>query len=139
MVERKPRGVAPRITASQSFNEDEIKVLDGIFSTLLRGGDPKILMRSPAAKNVMRKVQTMKASIERQKSITHTTRTTTPAQCTCEDAYAECFDANPTGHYVGCPLWGTTHPNKHMPRGLTLPGAERFIPGHDDDSGGFVQ
>lgn len=45
-----------------------MKVLDGIFVTLLRGGDPRMYMRHPAAKNVMRKVSAMKETIERQKS-----------------------------------------------------------------------
>lgn len=121
MVERKPRGLMPRVSASQSFTEDEVNVLDAIVSTILRGGDAKILARSPAARSLMQKAQRMRASCQRQKALRDKTLVTSPDQCTCEDSYAERFDANPTGHYVGCPLWGTTHPNKN------------------DDSGGFVQ
>lgn len=46
------------------------------------------------------------------------TSSTSSNQCTCEDSYAERFDANPTGHYVSCPLWGTTHPNRNDVMGL---------------------
>jgi hypothetical protein len=112
-MERKPRGLMPRVAASQSFTEDEVNVLDAIVLTILRGGDAKILARSPAARSLMQKVQRMKASVERTKALRAKTLATTPEQCICEDSYAERFDANPTGHYVNCPLWGTTHPNRN--------------------------
>lgn len=43
------------------------------------------------------------------------TAETSADQCTCEDGYATSFERNPTGHYVCCPCWGTSHPNRHWP------------------------
>lgn len=144
MVERKPRGHGPRgltrniNAASNSFTEDEINALDTMLAIIRRGGDPKLVARAPTMQSLARKFARMKASIATKKAIAEKTAATMPEQCTCEDAFAERFEQNPTGHYVGCPLWGTAHPNKNLPRGLALPGAESFAPGHDD-SGGFVQ
>lgn len=118
MPKKKPRGLGAATTrnvhaASNSFTEDEINALDTLLSIIRRGGDPKIVARSPAITTLTRKFARMKATIERNKSIAEKTAATKPEQCTCEDAYAECFDANPTGHYVTCALWGTTHPNRN--------------------------
>lgn len=41
------------------------------------------------------------------------TKNTNADMCACEDAWAESFELNPTGHYVNCPCWGTNHPNKN--------------------------
>lgn len=68
-MERKPRGLTLRVSASQSFTEDEVSVLDAIISTVLRGGDARILARSRAARTLMQKVQTMKASCKRRKAM----------------------------------------------------------------------
>lgn len=115
-MQRRPRGHGPRgYTASNSFSEAEVNALDTLLSIMLRGGDPKIVARSTAVHTLAQKFSRMKVSIERSKHIQSQTEKATRegVECTCEDAMAERFDANPTGHYVSCPLWGTTHANKH--------------------------
>lgn len=54
--------------ASQSFTVDEVNALDAIFSTLLRGGDVRVLIRSKAASTLPRKILAMRGSIARQKA-----------------------------------------------------------------------
>jgi len=54
------------LKASQSFSPDEVGVLDAIFSTLLRGGDAGVLIRSKAAAATYRKIVVMRNSIARQ-------------------------------------------------------------------------
>lgn len=56
-----------RIAASQSFGEDEVKVMNEIFMKTLIGGDVKQLFRSHAAGSVMRKFQSMRVRIEKVK------------------------------------------------------------------------
>lgn len=56
-----------RLAASTSFGVAEIEVLDALLACLRRGGDPKIIARSPELVNIARKVQTMKETIERQR------------------------------------------------------------------------
>lgn len=55
--------------ASQSFTVDEVNALDAIFSTLLRGGDVRILIRSKAASTLPRKILAMRGSIARQQRL----------------------------------------------------------------------
>lgn len=57
---------AKRLTASQSFSPEEVTLLAALFNALLAGGDARVMMRSEAGKNLMRKTNAMKASIERQ-------------------------------------------------------------------------
>lgn len=59
----------PRIAASQSFTEAEVRWLDELFSTLLRGGDARVLVRSKsdARAGVIRKVGSMRRTIDTQK------------------------------------------------------------------------
>lgn len=52
-----------RITASQSFSEEEVTALETVLSTLRRGGDTKVLMRSTAMTNVARKVEAMRLRV----------------------------------------------------------------------------
>jgi hypothetical protein len=56
-----------RVAASQSFNEDEVKLVDEVFKRVLSGSDAKQLLRSPTAGLVMRKFQSMRAKIEKMK------------------------------------------------------------------------
>lgn len=56
-----------RIAASQSFNEEEVRLVDEVFKKVLAGNDVKQLLRSPAANLVMRKFQSMRARIEKMK------------------------------------------------------------------------
>lgn len=65
------------LKASQSFSPDEVGVLDAIFSTLLRGGDAGVLIRSKAAAATYRKVVVMRNSLLRQ-SAAQSTGTETP-------------------------------------------------------------
>lgn len=57
-----------RLAASTSFTEEEIEGLDSLLSTLRRGGDARLIARSPAMVNVSRKVLNMKATLERQRA-----------------------------------------------------------------------
>ena len=59
---RKPRIV--RYRASTSFREPEIEWLVQLMATLLRGGDARVLMKSPASRTVYSKVQAMKRRLE---------------------------------------------------------------------------
>lgn len=52
--------------------------------------------------------------------VTERTDRTDASDCTCEDACAEMFSANPRGHYVSCPCWGTNCPNKNAVTNGTL-------------------
>lgn len=61
------RGDLLRLTASQSFNELEVKLLNELMSLMLRGADPRALMRRPEARGIARKFATMKTRIGMQK------------------------------------------------------------------------
>lgn len=50
---------------SQSFNEDEVAWLDQVLRTLQRGGDCRVLARSPLLGAWRRKVTSMKQRAER--------------------------------------------------------------------------
>lgn len=56
-----------RVAASTSFTEEEIVGLETLFATIRRGGDPKLIARSAPMLNVQKKLQTMLATVERQK------------------------------------------------------------------------
>jgi len=56
-----------RISASQSFNEEEVGWMNELVTKLLSGGDTKMLVRAPVAARVIRKVRSMKAVIESAK------------------------------------------------------------------------
>lgn len=55
-----------RLTASQSFNAEEVDLIEQIFSTLLRGGDTDVLRRAPAFGSIYRKVLAMKKRVKIQ-------------------------------------------------------------------------
>lgn len=59
----KPPTKQPRLNASTTFTDAEINGLDEITSTLLRGGDARVLARQPAMKKVLCKVVVMKEAI----------------------------------------------------------------------------
>ena len=59
----------PRLAASQSFTGDEVRLLDQILSTLLRGGDMRILTKSPAYGGLMRKAGAMRRRVEEVKQL----------------------------------------------------------------------
>lgn len=62
-------GHAPRPnSAANTFSEGEIKLLDVMLKTLLRGGDTGTLTRNPDFPGVVRKVQAMKSSVARRKA-----------------------------------------------------------------------
>ncbi len=62
-------GHAPRAhAAANTFSEGEIKLMDTMLKTLLRGGDAATLTRSPDFPGVVRKVQAMKDSVARRKA-----------------------------------------------------------------------
>lgn len=63
---RRPLKVV-RLAASTSFSEAEIHALDELLSKLRRGADVRQILRSPAIANVMKKVETMKQTLERQR------------------------------------------------------------------------
>jgi hypothetical protein len=56
-----------RLAASTSFTAEEVDGLGELFATLLRGGDARLMMRSPIVQNVIRKITAMKSSIARQR------------------------------------------------------------------------
>lgn len=56
-----------KASASQSFTEDEIELLDQIFVRLRRGADVGILMRGPHFANLCRKAQHMRSRIDQIK------------------------------------------------------------------------
>lgn len=58
-----------RLSAGNTFSEDEVKVLDYICSTLLRGGDPRQVLHHKAFASLCRKAIAMKASISRKKQM----------------------------------------------------------------------
>jgi hypothetical protein len=53
-----------KVFASQSFREPEVRLLDQILKTLIRGGDPHVLVRSASFPSLMRKVATMRTRID---------------------------------------------------------------------------
>lgn len=54
----------PSSRASTSFSGAEVTVLDSIFSTLLRGGDAKLLLRSGPGQSLMQKFSSLRKRIE---------------------------------------------------------------------------
>lgn len=66
IAEKKP---PPRIAASQSFTEDEVKWLEQVMRIMLRGGDPKALLRHRETfASLARKVQAMRRRVESVKA-----------------------------------------------------------------------
>ncbi len=61
------QGHVPRGGASNSFAPGEIRLLDELFQGLLRGGDVRILIRSPHFTSLARKAKTMKLAAERRR------------------------------------------------------------------------
>lgn len=57
-------GEQKRIFASQSFVPEEIDWLEQVLFTIVRGGDPKVLARSPLLGKWLKKVETMKRRCE---------------------------------------------------------------------------
>jgi len=57
----------PGSSASTSFREREIDWLDQVLAALRRGASASVLMRSPEATSVARKVQSMQRSLERNR------------------------------------------------------------------------
>lgn len=57
-----------RLAASTSFTAREVDLLDQILAATRRGGDVRMLAKSPEAGAIARKLQVMKASIERQRA-----------------------------------------------------------------------
>jgi len=108
---RKPRGHSS--TASNSFNEAEIGALNSLLNVLTRGGDGKLILRSPPMASLHRKFRRMHHNLLVTKAIDDKTSKERAAgsACTCQDQMAARFDFNPTGHYVSCSHWGTTLPN----------------------------
>lgn len=62
------RSLTPRLAASQSFNEDELKVLEHLVQVALRGGGLHQMSASPALQNLARKTAAMRAAIERNRA-----------------------------------------------------------------------
>jgi hypothetical protein len=57
-----------RKIVSNSFSEDEIRLLADICRILLRGGDPRQLVRVPAFKQIVRKQEAMSLRMKEFKS-----------------------------------------------------------------------
>lgn len=49
---------------SNSFSPEEIEILDFTFNTLLRGGDPKVVIRKKGFPGLLKKVADMKKRSE---------------------------------------------------------------------------
>lgn len=57
-----------RLAASTSFSEREVAVLGEIFEKLLRGVDMRRMRGAPELGALVRKVQNMKTTVERQRA-----------------------------------------------------------------------
>jgi hypothetical protein len=115
---RTPRGLGPRIpSAANTFNEDEIDALNKMVTVLLRGGDVKLIVRSPPMRKLMTKFVRMKASIVAAAHLATRTKeaVASGAKCICP-TFETSFDMNPCGHNTGCPCWGTTLANDCLER-----------------------
>jgi phosphatidylserine/phosphatidylglycerophosphate/cardiolipin synthase-like enzyme len=55
-----------RLAASSSFSAAEIALLDQLLAALRRGADVRLLVRTPEARAIMRKVEAMKLTLVRQ-------------------------------------------------------------------------
>jgi hypothetical protein len=53
-----------RVSVSNSFTESEVKILDFIFSTLQRGGDPRMITRNKSFANLSAKIIRMKQRMD---------------------------------------------------------------------------
>lgn len=53
------------VRISNSFSPGEIKVLDFVLNALLRGGDPKAVVRNADFTSVARKIADMKGRVEK--------------------------------------------------------------------------
>lgn len=58
---------AKRISASQSFTPSEVAWMDQLLRTVLRGGDVRAFATSDLMSKWMRKVQTMRQTVERSR------------------------------------------------------------------------
>jgi len=58
-----------RMAASQSFKEDEVKLLTQVFSALMRGGDVSSIIRTKAFASCYRKVAKMRDRLEEQAAL----------------------------------------------------------------------
>lgn len=56
-----------RLAASTSFSEGEVLALGEVITKLLRGADLRAMARSPELANIMRKVLSMKGTLDRQR------------------------------------------------------------------------
>jgi hypothetical protein len=63
-VHMKKRSLSVKMSASQSFSEAEVVLLDALCLALRSGKDVRQLLKSQAANNVFRKVFAMKSRIE---------------------------------------------------------------------------
>lgn len=66
--EQHRKRAAKRYSASQSFTHSEVTLLDFITSGLLTGKDIKMVTRHKDFANLVRKVQTMKARLNKLKA-----------------------------------------------------------------------
>lgn len=57
----------PRLAASQSFCEGEIGVLEYIVTTILRGSDPRSIVRNKHFATLAKKVQNMRGRVHELK------------------------------------------------------------------------
>lgn len=74
----------PRIAASQSFNLEEVDLLEFTFDTMLRGGNPQpAVVRSKVLPKLLRKIKTMKSRADAIKA-TRTAPVVAEAQKSCE-------------------------------------------------------
>lgn len=61
MEDTTPKKASQRIAASQSFNAEEVELLNFTYDTLLRGGNPLSVTRAKAFAGMLRKIKGMKA------------------------------------------------------------------------------
>lgn len=63
-METPPQKKTPRLAASQSFNLEEVDLLEFAFDTMLRGGNPQpAVVRSKALPKLLRKIKSMKTKV----------------------------------------------------------------------------
>jgi hypothetical protein len=61
-----------KLSISESFEEEEVALLDQLFVLLLRGGSPEVLRRQPAFGSICRKVVGMKQRVKEAKGLSST-------------------------------------------------------------------
>lgn len=58
----------PKISASNSFNEDEVNALAAVLELIQRGGDASVIVQRKIFGRIRHKIRTMRETIDRKKA-----------------------------------------------------------------------